>query len=122
MTETKNIFVYGTLRSPRPGKRPDDSRFYPEIAPYVVSATPARVEGAVLYDHGAYPCARPGTGTIYGEVLQVKPEAPELHRIVNPAAGFRVGEEIVATGYIIQEDVWRERIEDDAQTNTDEHG
>jgi gamma-glutamylcyclotransferase (GGCT)/AIG2-like uncharacterized protein YtfP len=70
-----NIFVYGTLRPPRPGTRPDDSRFYPEIAPHVVSATPARVEGVVLYDHGAYPCARSGTGTVYGELLQVKPEA-----------------------------------------------
>lgn len=29
----------------------------------------------MLYDHGAYPCARPGTGTVYGELLQVKPEA-----------------------------------------------
>ena len=57
MTETKNIFVYGTLGPPRLGTQPGDSRFYPEIAPYVFSATPARVEGAVLYDHGAYPCA-----------------------------------------------------------------
>lgn len=75
MTETTKIFVYGTLRPPRPGTRPDDSRFYPEIALYVVRATPARVEGAELYDHGEYPCARPGTGTVYGEVLQVRPEA-----------------------------------------------
>lgn len=75
MNNLINIFVYGTLRPPRPETLPDDSRFYPEIAPYVVRATPARVEGAVLYNHGAYPCARPGTGTVYGEVLQVKPEA-----------------------------------------------
>jgi gamma-glutamylcyclotransferase (GGCT)/AIG2-like uncharacterized protein YtfP len=75
MNNLINIFVYGTLRPPRPGTRPDDSRFYSEIAPYVVSATPARVEGAVLHEHGAYPCARPGTGTVHGEVLQVKPEA-----------------------------------------------
>jgi hypothetical protein len=55
-------------------------------------------------------------------VTGAKTEAPALHRIANPAAGFRVGEEIVATGYIIQEDVWRERIEDGARTNTDERG
>ena len=42
-------------------------------------------------------------------VTGAKTEAPALHRIPDPAAGFRVGEEIVATGYIIQEDVWRER-------------
>jgi gamma-glutamylcyclotransferase (GGCT)/AIG2-like uncharacterized protein YtfP len=68
-----NIFFYGTLRPPRPGSQPEDPRFYREIAPYVVSATPVRVEGAVLYDHGAYPCARPGGGTVYGDLLQVKP-------------------------------------------------
>jgi hypothetical protein len=45
-------------------------------------------------------------------VTSAKSEAPALHRIPNPAAGFRVGEEIVATGYIIQEDTWRERIKD----------
>jgi hypothetical protein len=43
-------------------------------------------------------------------VTGAKSEAPALHRIPNPAARFRVGEEIVATGYIIQEDIWRERI------------
>jgi gamma-glutamylcyclotransferase (GGCT)/AIG2-like uncharacterized protein YtfP len=75
MNNLINIFVYGTLRPPRPGTQPDDSRFYPDFAPYVVNATPARIERAVLYDHGAYPCARPGTGTVYGELLQVKPEA-----------------------------------------------
>jgi hypothetical protein len=32
---------------------------------------------------------------------------PELHRIQNPAAQFRVGEGIEVTGYIIQEDAWR---------------
>ena len=55
MNNLINIFVYGTLRPPQPETQPNDSRFYPEIAPYGVSATPARVEGAELYDHGEYP-------------------------------------------------------------------
>ncbi len=42
-------------------------------------------------------------------VTGAKTEAPELHRIPNPAAGFRVGEEIEVTEYIIKEDVWRKR-------------
>lgn len=75
MQDPLKVFVYGTLRPPQPETRPEDSRFYPEIAPYVASATPARVEGAVLYDHGAYPCARPGKGTVHGELLQVRPAA-----------------------------------------------
>jgi hypothetical protein len=40
-------------------------------------------------------------------VTGAKTEAPELHRIPNPAARFRVGEEIEVTGYIIQEEAWR---------------
>jgi len=35
---------------------------------------------------------------------------PELHRIQNPAAQFRVGEDIEVTGYIIQEDAWRHKV------------
>ncbi|NBD35015.1 MAG: DUF3883 domain-containing protein, partial [Chloroflexi bacterium] len=43
-------------------------------------------------------------------VTGAKTERPELHRIPNPAAQFRVGEEIEVTGYIIQEDAWRQRV------------
>ncbi len=42
-------------------------------------------------------------------VTGAKTEAPELHRIQNPAAQFRVGEGIEVTGYIIQENAWREK-------------
>ena len=41
-------------------------------------------------------------------VTGAKTETPELHRIQNPAAQFRVGEDIEVTGYIIQEDAWRQ--------------
>ena len=36
-------------------------------------------------------------------------DAPQLHRIQNPAAHFRMGEDIFATGFIIHEETWREK-------------
>ena len=35
---------------------------------------------------------------------------PELHRIHEPAAHFQLGEDIFATGFIVPEKKWRERI------------
>jgi len=43
-------------------------------------------------------------------VTEAGTDHPELHRIQDPAARFRVGEDILATGYIIQEKTWRERV------------
>lgn len=43
-------------------------------------------------------------------VTGAKTETPELHTIKNPAAQFRMEEEIVATGYIIQEEAWRDKV------------
>ena len=40
-------------------------------------------------------------------VTGAKTETPELHRIQNPAGQFRMDEDILATGYIIQEEAWR---------------
>ena len=37
-------------------------------------------------------------------------ETPQLHRIQNPAAHFRMDEDIFATGFIVPEEKWRERI------------
>jgi hypothetical protein len=34
---------------------------------------------------------------------------PELHRIQNPVAHFKMDEDIFATGFIIPEDRWRDR-------------
>jgi gamma-glutamylcyclotransferase (GGCT)/AIG2-like uncharacterized protein YtfP len=76
--QTVHLFVYGTLRPPRAGARADDSRLYPAIAPYVLEAVPARLPGATLYDLGAYPGARPGEGTLYGDLLYVRPPALDL--------------------------------------------
>ncbi len=69
------LFVYGTLRPPRAGSLSTDSRGYPEIAPYVVSARSAQLPHAVLYNLGAYPGARPGSDTVVGNLLCVDPEA-----------------------------------------------
>jgi gamma-glutamylcyclotransferase (GGCT)/AIG2-like uncharacterized protein YtfP len=67
-----NLFVYGTLRPPEDATSRDDCRLYPEIAPYVVAAARARLPGADLFDLGAYPGARPGTGTLVGDLLAVR--------------------------------------------------
>ncbi len=42
-------------------------------------------------------------------VTEAASDAPRLHRIRNPAAQFRVGEDIFATGFIIHEETWREK-------------
>jgi SNF2 family DNA or RNA helicase len=38
-------------------------------------------------------------------------DAPQLHRIQNPAAHFRMDEDIFATGFIIHEETWRKQTE-----------
>ena len=40
-------------------------------------------------------------------VTDAKMDEPQLHRIRDPAAQFRMGEDIVATGFIIDEDAWQ---------------
>jgi len=42
-------------------------------------------------------------------VTEAASEAPQLHRIQNPAAHFRMGEGIFATGFIVPEKKWREK-------------
>lgn len=65
------LFVYGTLRPPRPDSNPDDSRYHPLIAPYIQHVYSARLPGAVLFDLGPYPGARPGKGEVTGELLEI---------------------------------------------------
>ena len=43
-------------------------------------------------------------------VTEAGADAPQLHPVQNPAARFRMGEGIFATGFIIHEDTWRERV------------
>jgi len=75
MSRATQVFVYGTLRPPRPDTSPDDSRYYPRIAPYLKDVKPALMSRAVLYDLGTYPGAYPGEGEITGEVLTLAPAA-----------------------------------------------
>ena len=69
------LFVYGTLRPPQNDTPPTDTRFYPEIAPYVVGKGSAHLPDAVLYDLGSYPGARPGPSTVEGDLLCARPDA-----------------------------------------------
>ena len=49
-----------------------------------------------------------------GLLCGVATDAPQLHRIPNPAAQFAMGEDIVSTGYEIAESVWRSRLQSGA--------
>lgn len=69
------VFVYGTLRPPKPDTPEDDTRYYPQIAPHIHTVTPAHVLEADLYDLGTYPAARPGNNVIHGDLLTVQPQA-----------------------------------------------
>ncbi|MBL7064415.1 MAG: DUF3883 domain-containing protein [Anaerolineae bacterium] len=42
-------------------------------------------------------------------VTEAATDAPQLHRIQDPAAHFRMGEDIFATGFILPEEKWREK-------------
>lgn len=65
------LFVYGTLRPPRPDTPSPDVRYFPAIADYIRSHQPATLANAALYDLGAYPAATPGDGVIQGDLLLV---------------------------------------------------
>ncbi|HET89634.1 MAG TPA: DUF3883 domain-containing protein [Chloroflexi bacterium] len=41
-------------------------------------------------------------------VTEAATEAPQLHRVQNPAARLRMDEDIFATGFIVPEDRWQE--------------
>ena len=71
MSDTEYVFVYGTLRPPRHGTSVRGGSRNPHIDPYVVSSIPARLAGADLFDTGGFPAARPGRGTVVGDLLTV---------------------------------------------------
>ena len=75
MSDREHVFVYGTLRPPKPDTPEVDTRYYPQIASYIQAVTPARVLEAELYDLGTYPAARPGDNVIQGDLLTVDSQA-----------------------------------------------
>jgi gamma-glutamylcyclotransferase (GGCT)/AIG2-like uncharacterized protein YtfP len=99
MADTEQVFVYGTLRPPQLDTPLDDCRYYPQIAPYVEAAVPARLSGAELYDLGSYPAAKPGQGVIQGDLLTVEAIALEImDRIEGHPVFFRRAKVRVHTG------------------------
>jgi len=78
MPRSEQMFVYGTLRPPQPDRPAADSRFYPQIAAHVLSARPATLAEAELYNLGSYPALRPGQGVVYGDLLEMAPAALEI--------------------------------------------
>jgi gamma-glutamylcyclotransferase (GGCT)/AIG2-like uncharacterized protein YtfP len=97
-SENVGVFVYGTLRPPRDETPLGESRFYPQISPYVRTVRAARLPQAVLYDLGAYPAARPGEGIVHGDLLTVGERAlAVMDRIEGHPAFFRRQQEMVHT-------------------------
>jgi gamma-glutamylcyclotransferase (GGCT)/AIG2-like uncharacterized protein YtfP len=98
MSHTERVFVYGTLRPPRPDTPIEDSRNYLQIAPYVQAAAPAHLSGAELYDLGPYPAARPGQGVVQGDLLTVESAALTImDRIEEHPTFFQRGRVLVHT-------------------------
>lgn len=85
---TEQVFVYGTLRPPRSGTDSEDSRYYPEIEPYVQSSMAARLPEAVLYDLGTFPGAGPGEDVIHGDLLSVDGRAMAVLDRIEGHPGF----------------------------------
>lgn len=60
----------------------------------------------------------PKKGRHFGEkfwlyvVTEAGTDGPEPHRIRDPAAHFREGEDIFATGFIVHGQAWRSRVPD----------
>ncbi|HMQ51006.1 MAG TPA: gamma-glutamylcyclotransferase [Anaerolineae bacterium] len=71
----EKVFVYGTLRPPQADTPDADSRYYFEVRSHIESTQPAWMHRADLYNIGAYPAARPGQATIYGDLLTLAPHA-----------------------------------------------
>jgi hypothetical protein len=53
--ESEHVFVYGTLRPPRADTPEDDSRYYPQVTPYVQAVTSAQRLQGTLYDLSTHP-------------------------------------------------------------------
>lgn len=92
------LFVYGTLRPPRPDTPTSDVRYYPVIAGYIRNQQPATLANAALYDLGAYPAATPGDGVIQGDLLLVDEAVlPIADRIEGHPAYYRRAQVTVQT-------------------------
>ncbi len=76
--ETERLFVYGTLRPPLPDSEPVDSFNFPKVLPFLHKRSPAKLNGAELFDMNSFPAAVPGTGVIVGELLEIRSTAFEV--------------------------------------------
>lgn len=98
MPDYQFLFVYGTLRPPQAETPAADARYFPAIAAYIHSHTPATLAGASLYDIGAYPAATPGEGVIHGDLLRIEAAAlPIADRIEGHPVFYRRATVIVQT-------------------------
>ena len=69
MNNNLNVFVYGSLRE-------GFFNYDKYLKGKVVSITPAKIENKIVYHmpYKGYPAILNGTGTVYGEIMVIKPE------------------------------------------------
>ncbi len=106
MKKIKKVFVYGTLRLPRAGTAENDTRYYPQIQDFVISAAPARLYDAVLYDMGTFPAAIPGEGVIFGDLLDVQPAAIKVMDGIEGAPYFYIRKPVVVKTNSGEQEAW----------------
>ncbi|NNK91169.1 MAG: hypothetical protein HKO87_01950, partial [Acidimicrobiia bacterium] len=81
------LFVYGTLRTPRGGP-PVDTHFHERIADAIVTSRSATLPGAELFDFGAYPGVGRGEGVVMGDLLEVSDEGLATTDLIEGHPGF----------------------------------
>lgn len=85
--DVEHLFVYGTLRMPVGGPA-EDTHFNDRIAALINHATPARLDGAILYNLGPYPAVVEGAGAVIGDLLSVDPAAVPITDEIEGHPGY----------------------------------
>lgn len=80
MTDTVNLFVYGTLRpsNKKPSSTDGALDFSTAIADQIVRTESATLPQAALYNTGTYPAIVPGDSTVHGDLLEVNRSALDI--------------------------------------------
>lgn len=69
MNKNINVFVYGSLRE-------GFFNYDKYLKNKVISITPAKIDNKIVYHmpYKGYPALLDGNGTVYGEIMEIKPE------------------------------------------------
>lgn len=84
MNKNINVFVYGSLRE-------GFFNYDKYLKGKVISITPAKIENMIVYHmpYKGYPALLKGEGTVYGEIMEIKPEIyTETMKAMDEMEGF----------------------------------